>query len=181
MRITLKHSTSSALARLFFALRPDDEMREHLAWVQTGFETHTARAVAPDNFHLTLVFLGEVPAGGRECYARAAETVEIPRFSITLDRFGYFSKRPLCWLGPSVIPVELRTLHKRLRRALAPCGDHDRREFKPHVTLFRKAAELTAPDEATAVEWRVDRFFLMESVQRGNGVVYRPIEEYRHE
>ena len=180
MRITLKHSTSKAQARLFFAVRPNDETRERLARVQMTFDVGTARAVAPDNFHLTLAFLGEMSADKRECYAQAAGTVEIPTFSVTLDRFGYFDKRPLCWIGPSAIPIELRTLHKRLVHAITPCGYRDRREFKPHVTLFRKAAGITPPDETPAVELRVDRFFLVESVQKDDSVVYVPIEEYRN-
>ncbi len=180
-RITLKHSTSKARARLFFAARPDDEVRARLARVQAGIATQAARAVAPDNFHLTLAFLGETPPDVRECCAQAAGTVEIPVFSVTLDRLGYFDKRTLCWFGPSVIPMELRTLHKRLQRALAPCGYRDRREFRPHVTLFRKAAGLAVPDEVAAMEWRVDRFFLVESVQQEGGVVYVPLEEYRGE
>ena len=178
-RTTLKHSTGKPQARLFFAVYPDDDAREQLARVQTGFEAGTAHAVVSDNFHLTLAFLGEVPANAHECYAQAAGTVEGPQFSITLDRFGYFDKKPLCWFAPSVIPVELRALHKRLQRAIEPCGYHDRREFRPHVTLFRKAAGLAIPDEVPAVTLHVDRFFLVESVQKDDGVVYVPIEEYR--
>ena len=180
MWTTLRHSTSKARPRLFFALRPDEDARERLAWAQTGFEARAAHPVSPDNFHLTLAFLGEVPARERDCYARAGGTVEIPRFRVTLDRFGCFSKKPLCWLGPSVIPEELRTLHKRLQRAITPCGYYERREFRPHVTLFRKAAGLEAPDKAPVIDLRVDRFFLVESVQKNSGVVYVPIEEYRN-
>ena len=159
-------------------MRLDDSVREQLAWVQAAFEAHTARAVTSGNFHLTLAFLGEVPASARECYAQAAGMIEVPQFNVTLDRFGYFDKTPLCWFGPSVIPVGLRTLHKRLQRAIALYGYRDRCEFKPHVTLFRKATGLTVPDETSAVELNVDRFFLIESVQKKNSVVYVPIEEY---
>ena len=180
MRTTIRHTTSKAQARLFFAVYPDDRVRGQLARVQAGFAAGTARAVPPDNFHLTLAFLGEVPANERECCAQAAGTVEIPRTSIMLDRFGCFGKPPLCWLGPTAIPMELRTLYKRLQRAIAPCGYHDRREFRPHVTLFRKASGLTVPDAGPPkIEMPVDRFFLVESVLRSNGAVYVPIEEYR--
>ncbi len=179
MRTTIRHATSAERARLFFAVRPDNDARDLLAWVQAGFDAGGARAVMPDNFHLTLAFLGEVSAHRREYYAQAAGTVEIPGFSVALDRFGYFDRRAVCWLGPSVIPVALRTLHKRLQRALGPCGYHDRREFRPHVTLFRKAAGLPIPDETPSVELWVDRFFMVESVQQSDGVVYVPIEEYR--
>ena len=178
-RITIKHTTSAARARLFFAVYPSDAVRKRIAEAQAGFDAVEARATTPDNFHLTLAFLGETATDERECYAQAAGAVEMPAFAITLDRFKHFSKRSMCWLVPSAIPVELRALHKRLQRALAPCGYHDRREFRPHVTLFRKAAGLSLPDETPSVEWRVDRFFLVESVQKDGGVVYVPLEEYR--
>ncbi len=178
-RTTIRRATSATRARLFFAVYPSDAVRERIAEVQARFDAGTARATAPDNFHLTLAFLGETAADERECFAQAAGAVEVPTFNVTLDRFRHFGKRSMYWLVPSVIPVELRALHKRLHRALAPCGYHDRREFRPHVTLFRKAAGLSAPGETPAIEWRVNRFFLVESVQKDGGVVYVPLEEYR--
>ena len=167
---------------MFFAARPDDDARRQLAQVQATFDPDTARAVSPDNFHLTLAFLGEIPADERECCSLAAGAIEIPEFAVTLDRFGCFGRqRPLCWIGPTAIPVDLLTLHKRLHRALAVCGYHERRRFTPHVTLFRKAERLTAPDETPSIELRVDRFFLFESVRKDDDIVYVPIEEYRRE
>ena len=178
MRSTLKRSTSRVQARLFFAVYPDDEVREQLVRVQADFAAHTARAVIPDNLHLTLAFLGNVPPERRECYAQAAGAVDVQPFCVTLDRFGYLGKRSSCCLEPSVISMELRGLYKQLQSAIAPCGYRSRREFHPHVTLFRKAAGLAAPERAPAVEWVVDRFFLVESVQQDDGVVYLPIEEF---
>jgi len=177
--IARTRSNKQASSRLFFAACPDDRTRTRLVRVQAGFNAGSARAVAADNLHLTLAFLGQVPAAGRECYMHAAAMLEVPRIDITLDRFGYFGKRLLCWFGPSAVPAELQTWQRLLQAAIAPCGYRVRRRFKPHVTLFRNAGSLATPAQVPVVKWQMDRFFLLESVPRDNGVVYLPIEEYR--
>ena len=178
---TIQYLAQAKQKRLFFAIYPDSDVRKLLYEVQASFSTATAQIVPPNNLHLTLAFLGNTTAEQYECYLHAADTVTIPKFNVRLDQFGFFDKKQLCYLTPSVIPTELKKLHKNLKHTILRCGYHDRRKFKPHLTLFRKATKLIWPTEILEIKLHVDRFFLIESIQKSGGVIYIPREEYKND
>ena len=176
---TVRNPVRSKALRLFFAIYPHRKVREKIIAIQAGFDIAAARPVPEENLHLTLAFLGEVAPGRYTCYTQAAAALPPTNFKLTLDRLGHFDKASLCWLAPSQPPEALFALQRRLKSAIAHCGYHDRRAFKPHVTLFRKASRLTRTGELPPVEWHVDGFVLMQSVQKNHRVNYLLLEEYR--
>ena len=100
------------------------------------------RWVDPDNFHITLKFLGEVRReqvddvmAGIE---RAASSTQ--PFQTEIGGFGAFPtvRRPhVIWLGVGACP-ELRCLKQDLEWALGDAGfPAESRSFHPHVTLGR--------------------------------------------
>jgi len=92
-----------------------------------------------------LLFLGKV---GPEYAFRLQELARHAGqldFEICLDRFGSFGKggKRTLWLGPSEVPEELKSLRQHLSREVGRMGLKIRQEnFRPHVTLFRKAAKI---------------------------------------
>ncbi len=179
LQTTVRNPVRSKALRLFFAIYPGRKIREEIAAIQTGFGiTAEARRVPEENLHLTLAFLGEIAADRYLCYTQAAATLSPPNFKLRLDRLGYFSKASLCWLAPSQPPEALFALQRKLQTAITRYGFLDRRPFKPHVTLFRKASKLTHPQTFTPIEWHVDGFSLMQSVQQNHEVRYLLLEEY---
>lgn len=149
------------IRRLFFALLPDKRIKEKLASVQKKM---AGRKTPPENFHLTLFFLGNQPDSVLPSLKNFIDQVNFRSFVLSLDKTGYFSKIRLSWIGPTEIPPSLVQLHNTTRRFLVPAYLEDKKEaFRPHITLARKS--LPSPVKiANPVVWTVDRLALIESI-----------------
>jgi RNA 2',3'-cyclic 3'-phosphodiesterase len=99
--------------------------------------------VEPQNMHLTLQFLGDVPQSDVSAVCQAVErAVEgTPPFSMTLVGAGAFPHpgRPnTIWIGIGEGSEELVALQRAVQRALKPLGfPPERRAFHPHLTIGR--------------------------------------------
>lgn len=164
--------------RLFFALWPDDAMREALTPLLKLKQECGGRDHPPANLHITLNFLGAVDAETRDCLELAAANIVTPPFDLTLDRFGYWPRPRVMWLGSSEIPQPLADLVMALNRVVEQCGlQPERRPYHPHLTLLRKArqAPLGSPPE---LHWQAHDFVLAESVSTPAGVAYRVLRRW---
>lgn len=158
--------------RLFFALWPPEAVREAVARRVRGVEL-AGRPVPPENWHITLAFLGNVAAERRRRYERAAAAVRAAPFKLCLDRVGFFPRSRIAWLGASHLPAPLEELHGALTERLAGAGfEPERRPFRPHLTLARKAAPKGAPVDIEPVVWPVTGFRLVRSETRPDGARY---------
>jgi RNA 2',3'-cyclic 3'-phosphodiesterase len=123
--------------RVFLAIDLPGPVRAALSVQQ--FLLPLPRRIAPDTFHLTLVFLGEVDPPVLDAVDDALRLIDEPAFSISLQGLGLFGgDRPrAAWAG--VAPsVPLARLQSRLERAARRAGSRvDHRHFIPHVTLGR--------------------------------------------
>jgi len=148
--------------RLFFALWPDERQRTALTRVQGELPDHGGRKTHPEDFHLTLVFLGDLDAQRRACAEEVAGRVRGVPFVLNLDRRGYFPRAGVLWCGASAWPQPLLDLVQALNDGLRGCGFRpERRAFVPHVTLARKARPLPARDIEPPVVWPVAAFSLV--------------------
>lgn len=164
--------------RLFFALWPDEALRRELTPLLKLYKECGGRAYSPGNLHITLSFLGSVDSSTRDCLVQAAGEITAPPFQLNLDRFGYWPRPRVVWLGCSEIPPTLTDLVERINRLVEQCGlQPERRPYQPHLTLLRKAQRgpaATAPNLA----WEVDAFALVESVSTQQGVEYRVLRRW---
>lgn len=100
------------------------------------------RWVDPENFHVTLKFLGEVRRDRVPAIEDALGRIasETPPFATSIGGFGAFPsvRRPrVIWVGVDASP-ELRCLKQDLEWTLSELGfDVETRAFHPHVTLGR--------------------------------------------
>ncbi|MFQ5538377.1 MAG: RNA 2',3'-cyclic phosphodiesterase [Gemmatimonadota bacterium] len=130
--------------RLFVALNlpKKERQRIHRAARPLREGDLPVRWVDPDNFHLTLKFLGQVHTDRVDEIADALNRVSsaTPTFSVALQGFGAFPslRRPrVLWLGVEATP-ELRCLKQDLEWALGDCGfEAETRAFHPHLTMGR--------------------------------------------
>ena len=121
--------------RLFVALSLPDEIVEALSRLQTG--VRGARWIPPDNFHLTLAFIGETDRHGLNEIASALAGVRVPAFDLRLKGCGFFGdKKPRAlWAGVEASPP-LAHLQSKIETALKRAGfPLEKRKFTPHVTL----------------------------------------------
>ena len=143
--------------------------------------TVAGRRRVPDaNLHLTLVFLGATPADRLAAYQGALADLSVPRLELLLDRYGYWPRSRILWLGASRTPPELYELVADLHRRLRGCGFRpERRTFQAHVTLARKFPG-PAPTQSPAapIRWCVDRVALVESLRDRTGSRYQVLRRW---
>jgi len=167
--------------RLFFALWPDDKIRQALsqAFLSSTYAKAEGRPFNFMNLHLTLHFLGNVSADKYSCVIKAAENVKFNKFNLSLDTFGFFEKANVLWLGAGEVPDELTQLHYKLGRALSDCDFRSEdRAFTPHVTLMRKIKKIEVEECVQEINWSVDKFALIESITINGSVLYKPVKFY---
>ncbi len=138
-----------------------------------------ARIIAPENFHITLHFIGSVIDEKKDCLHQTARTVTFEPFDLSLDHFGFFDKAKIFWMAAQTTAVELKQLHEALGTAFSTCDfQPDPRPYSPHVSLLRKAKKNAIDYQPFSINWHVDEFVLVESVSTTGGVDYRVIEKY---
>ena len=84
--------TKSPRQRLFFALWPNDELRDQLHVLGQHSCPGSGRLVKRENFHITLIFLGSVDDPLRACAEKVAASVKMPPFKLGLDKVGYWPR-----------------------------------------------------------------------------------------
>lgn len=101
------------------------------------------RWVPAENLHLTLRFLGNVPATEIEALSRTLEEVVASLFSFELcfGKPGAFPSRGaprILWMGLEGDWETLRELHETIENAVTRLGFESAKErFSPHITLGR--------------------------------------------
>jgi 2'-5' RNA ligase len=125
--------------RLFVALDLPWDLRERLR-AMTALSFPGARWVPPENYHLTLRFIGETPGYQAEEIDHALAALKVPGFTLTLAGLGTFSKSGRAgslWIGVDRNPP-LDHLRAKIETALQRIGlEPERRRFAAHVTLAR--------------------------------------------
>jgi len=168
--------------RIFFALWPEDEVREKLikTFNSSGFSKQTGQKFKPENLHLTLHFLGNVSAQKYTCVMNAAEKLTFNSFELVLNKFDVFQKAKIFYMGMTDTPQGLVVLQSRLGEVLSGCDfQPESRIFTPHVTLVRKIKSFTIENVADEINWQVKRFALVESLPAEGGVEYRPVKFFK--
>ena len=167
--------------RLFVAAVLPDEVRDALAETSALLrECVRGRYVAPDSFHVTLAFLGEV-AGNRvddACAALDRACADCGQFSVSLGGLGSFGKRSKATLWQGFADAgELPELARAVRDELRAAGfSFDEKSFRAHVTLMRAAnvAEGSLPMPVLA-EGCISSATLFRSDLSGGRPVYEPL------
>lgn len=163
--------------RLFLALWPNQRVRDALAENRNTWDWGTgATLMPPGMFHLTVGFIGVVPRN-RLRQLRGRLAVPVLPFALRLDDAELWP-RGVAVLRPHSTPAGLLALHGALGQALQRCGiETEDREFRPHVTLARRAVGSVLPASMSAIDWHVSAYALVESMHTAPGY-YRVIQCY---
>ncbi|HTC11968.1 MAG TPA: RNA 2',3'-cyclic phosphodiesterase [Acetobacteraceae bacterium] len=125
--------------RLFVALDLPWSLRQRLASLAAS-GIPGAKWVPPENYHMTLRFIGEAQRHLAEEIDHALAALRARGFALTLAGVGTFAKggRPTSlWVGVDRNP-QLDHLRGKIETALQRLGlEPERRRFNPHVTLAR--------------------------------------------
>jgi 2'-5' RNA ligase len=167
-------SSASPSLRLFFALWPDEATRSVLAGLLPPGQSGAGRPTAPENLHLTMAFLGMQPAEVLPALEQVLQAIAFPALRLQLDRYGYFQRARIAWLGMKQPPPALLQLQRELSATLRQCGiGHDRESaFRPHVTLARNAPAAPRGREPEIV-WQAPQLALVQSTTTPSGPIYQ--------
>ena len=153
-------------ARVFFALWPDDGVRDALhREAQVLHRNCGGRVMRRENVHLTLVFVGDVAVERLDELRSVAGAIAGHSFELVLDQLGYWRHNRIVWAAPKRVPGPLRGIVTALESGLQQAGfGFDRRPYAAHITLLRDAR---APGVTAALhlDWPVGDFVLVESAQ----------------
>src|SRR5579872_2966035 len=160
--------------RAFLAVDLPDVVRERLAGVQRRLSGHRAalRIVAPESVHLTVRFLGQVPASRIADVARAASAVgSISPFVLEISSLGTFPPRGtirrVVWAGLTRDAgyESFQQLHGLVERTLEQHGfARQDRPFSPHLTLARVRDDRPRAELASLAE-ELDRLIAETRLQ----------------
>ena len=167
------------MKRLFFALWPDRGVRAQLAERAGLLQIDTGRLIPWENYHVTLVFLGNVQEQDIPGLLDSAGRLRISRFPLLIDRCGWWKRAQVAWLAPQTAPAPLLELVEQLNRLSISAGvSVDKRDYSPHLTVARKLSRPVTASTFDPVHWDVGEFCLVESVTHARGARYRVMKSW---
>jgi len=170
------------MIRLFVAIDLPDFVKHRLTTLCAGVPN--ARWARPEQFHITVRFIGEVDGPTFDDIGHALAEIPFFPFELRLAGVGEFGDRRrtrMLWAGVAPSP-ELEHLHDRVESTLVRLGlDPDRRSYKPHVSLARLdrptddrvLAFLTDHARFAVGPFDIEGFTLFSSVTGHSGPLYR--------
>ncbi|HYS23035.1 MAG TPA: RNA 2',3'-cyclic phosphodiesterase [Candidatus Eisenbacteria bacterium] len=179
--------------RLFVALEIPFAVRENLAALLESLRAVSSqtRWVRPENLHVTLKFMGEVPetklAATRSVLAGVRSDQPV---TVDFRGLGFFpnEKRPrVFWAGIEASP-NLKTLAADIESVVEKLGiPREQRPFSPHLTLarfeppglpekLRSAIQENAAREFGSL--RTNQYHLIESKLKPSGAEYTTLESF---
>ncbi|MBE0600648.1 MAG: RNA 2',3'-cyclic phosphodiesterase [Firmicutes bacterium] len=169
------------MMRLFIGIGLPPDAREALRRAVTGLALQ-GRATAPDNYHLTLAFLGEHDERLQPMEDIVRETAQTcAPFPLAVSGFGFFGRRDSALLYAKLqVSAPLGKLAHTLRARLSAAGEtYDEKPFAAHITLVRQA-NLTGVDPQTpqpGIAFPAERLTLFHSARVQGVLRYRPVFE----
>jgi len=126
------------MPRLFTGLEIPEAVRLELSTFRGGLPG--ARWVEPENYHVTLRFIGDIDEGmARDVTAILGETGPRAPLQVTLDALGSFGGRnPRIVMARATATDDLSALQSENEQLLRRVGlPPESKKFVPHVTLAR--------------------------------------------
>lgn len=169
---------------MFIALQLDERTRNNLARSAEQMKPFVAKGdfVLPNDYHITLHFLGEVAEHNLLFIQNAMdEIITLPAPTLALQQFTLLR-------GSGVVCAKLRKndaltlLHEELGARLEKCGFNvEHRAYRPHVTVLRNFrltlpfSEVTKNVDVFNAPFAATELTLYQSVITQSGVTYNEL------
>jgi 2'-5' RNA ligase len=174
--------------RLFFALWPDATTRALIADAASALRlTDHARRVPPENYHLTLAFVGEVSETQLAVLQQIGSGQRAAGCTLSVEAFDYWPEPKVVVALASETPSALIGLSTQLYRELAlrDAAQNPGRLFaspaaplRAHVTLARKVAQAPVLQAMSPFHWNARSFSLVRSDTSGPHSVYTVVDTW---
>ncbi|MGQ9455377.1 MAG: RNA 2',3'-cyclic phosphodiesterase [Armatimonadota bacterium] len=178
--------------RTFVAVLLADELKTRIAEVQRQAKelAPSVKWIEPENFHITLKFLGNVREDALSGIFNAVDQVagRFPNFELSIAGLGAFPNprsARVVWVGVKQGREELAKLAGAIDTALTKLGfPKEAREFKSHITIGRVknakhlgslAQKFDEIDATNVGRQIVSSVAVMKSTLKPEGAVYSPL------
>lgn len=172
--------------RAFIAIDLAQAVRQRIADLSEKIDDPACNKVEPENFHMTLKFLGDVEPARIEKLKGELTAVKYEPFDVEVKGAGVFPKLSyikVIWVGangdfqPLVDRIDSITQDIKTR-------DHN---FHPHITIARvkskpkkELKQLIRDNENRKLgSQQVDKFVLKKSELKSDGPVYETLREFK--
>ncbi len=191
----------SETVRVFVAVQPSEEVAEAIWQVQEHLHQfpplQALRWVDPDDAHITLKFLGDVPIPTLPAIVEALDGVAaswepFPAKLGTLGAFPNVHRPDTIWLGVEEGERALHHLYNAVEVSLKRIGfKPERKPFHPHLTLARVPKSWGSSQQAAAGEligptaipdlpaFTVEAIALIRSTLTPEGSIYQRLANAR--
>lgn len=176
--MTTSPVTTTTKTHLFLGIPIPSNVVTQLTRGMQQYPQYIERAVPPERWHLTVVFLGEVE-NPRQYYSRLFKTlpqVFVP--TVALMHLGRGLTRSQLWAfaHPSTGLLSLRQqLLERLKKMRVPLPQRGEREFTPHIhvaDLFAMSRGIGIADHPLSVSFAIPAVHIYRSTLDANGPTY---------
>ena len=164
------------MARIFIAIRFNDEFKEKLVVIQDSLKSRgvTGNYCSYGNLHMTLAFIGEqydLPT-----IRKAVSEVEFEPFELSLGSLGTFpTKAGVIWCGVKD-GTSATSLANQLRERLSANGvSFSTLGFVPHISLVQHPSEIITDIEVPDATIRVEKVFVMKSERINGELIYSEV------
>lgn len=170
--------------RVFIAVTLNDQVKSQLESAQQLFLLKRQRGnfTAYENFHLTLVFIGEVRSEEIIDLGELLDRIDERPFEVHLGEPGCFASRDgAVWFIGIAPEPRLAALQAKIARALREAGfAFDDKRYVPHLTLVRNyrpkpTEEPLILPPVPPLTIPVRRLSLMESARINSQLIYTEI------
>lgn len=169
--------------RLFVAVNFDPAMKKALFDIAEKLRVQALKGnfTREENFHLTLVFIGETTQV--DLVKAAMDSLQAPPFTLQMGSLGRFFRRggDIYWVGVEKNQT-LLSIYDQLFTALVQAGFKlEKRPFIPHITLGREVVlmkEFNSQDFVDTMDHlscEVTKISLMKSERIAGKLVYTEI------
>lgn len=164
------------MARIFIAIRFDDEFKKRLVEVQDALKARGVKGnyCSYNNLHMTLAFIGErydLPA-----IRKAVSEVTVEPFNMTLGKLGSFpTKAGVIWCGVRDGQAAT-TLANQLRERLTEYGiKFSELGFIPHISLVQHPLSIVTDIAVPEASLQVEKIYVMKSERIDGELIYSEI------
>jgi RNA 2',3'-cyclic 3'-phosphodiesterase len=167
-----------AVKRLFFALWPDESVREQCTGLINKLDSSLMKPINSGNVHVTLCFLGSVNSDCEAALMTAAAEIVMTEVGLRFDQLSFWkTPKVLCLTssrgdaGASRLAGELFAVARSLGIRL------DERPYLPHVTIARGVKD-KVEIAFDPIVWAAHSFCLVQSCSIDWGVEYRVLKRW---
>jgi len=155
-------------------------LKTQLLTLQDSFNELVAIPVSPDNFHITLSFLGNTSEKQLEMILDDFTLLSIAPFEVSLHDLIYWPKPAIIGLSIKDEKNRLKQCKKQIEHQLSQLNffSFDKKDFSPHITLFRNVESPLKDNQFFDTPFQVNQISLIHSQTSQHGVHYQIVEEW---